>query len=360
MSSHSGDAGNFWERSEQFRHQALEMHQQAQKLRKLGRDAPAQQAMTNSWAMLDEALKLCPSNHRARFLKASYAMNVENYELAKAESMKIYAALSREQVLGMHDSLLHLTIAHASKMLGDKDDALRFACEASQLFPKDPQVYMIYAELLDQAGETMQAEQMCRQALFRNGCEECVNKLSNENVYFTLCCLGSNLLHQGKYSEAEVILVRAVQLDSTCFHAYDHLSEVYHCQGRHKEAFHAVKKAAEHNPTDHSLQTRVNAFQAALQDAESPVTQDSARTSSIQSEDGQLIQPLAAHAMDYHDIVHNPDKHGFSKQKSYSDCSTADSMRLNEGGHVPAQRKMKKQKDQGLEDSWFACCFDRM
>merc|ERR1719171_2395440 len=103
--------------------------------------------MVDAWTTLEEALQICPWNHRARFLKASCAMNAENFELAKAEAEKIYNSLSREQVVAMNDSLLHLTITHASKMLGDMDNAIHYAAEAVHLFPQDAQAYMVYGEL---------------------------------------------------------------------------------------------------------------------------------------------------------------------------------------------------------------------
>lgn len=365
MSSQSGNAGNLFQRSEEFRTQALEMHQQAKKLGSLGHHAAAKQEMKNAWDMLDEALRLCPSNHRARFLKASYAMSAEDYELARAEAIKIYTSLSREQVQGMHDSLLHLTICHACKMLGEKEEALRFAHEGTQLFPNDPQIYMICGELFDQVGESIRAEQACRQALLLHDKEGCTHKLSKENVYFTLSCIGSNLLQQGKYSDAEMFLIKAAHIDSSSSHAYDHLSEVYHCQGRHREALDAAKKAAESNPNDHSLQARVNAFQAALQDAEGRVVPESPRAPSlVQNKDQHVVQAPAARAGDYYDAIHNPASYDIEDKKSsgskdWSDCSTTDSMRVPKGAQKKVPPPVQKQNGDAL-DSWFACCFDRM
>ena len=42
--------------------------------------------VTNAWFALEEALALCPTNHRARFLLVSCAMNADDYPRAKAEA----------------------------------------------------------------------------------------------------------------------------------------------------------------------------------------------------------------------------------------------------------------------------------
>merc|ERR1719248_314517 len=107
---------------------------------------------------------------------------------------------------------------------------MKFATEAVQTFPKDPQAYMVLGELCDQSGQKSQAEYMCRQALLHNDNPDCKHPLSPQNVLFTLCCLGSSLIQQGKHSEAEVFLVRAARLDGDSSLPYKHLSEVYHRQ----------------------------------------------------------------------------------------------------------------------------------
>ena len=42
--------------------------------------------VTNAWFALEEALALCPTNHRARFLLVSCAMNADDYPRAKTEA----------------------------------------------------------------------------------------------------------------------------------------------------------------------------------------------------------------------------------------------------------------------------------
>merc|ERR1719214_255067 len=83
----------------------------------------AQAEVTNAWYALDEALEICPENHRARFLLVSCSMNAEDFGRAKKEALTIYRDLSRQQLREMDDSVLHLSIAHASKMCEENDEA---------------------------------------------------------------------------------------------------------------------------------------------------------------------------------------------------------------------------------------------
>merc|ERR1719183_1081607 len=125
--------------SEQKRQDALECIERARQFQSQEDMEGAQTEVTNAWYRLDEALAICPSNHRARFLLVSCAMNADDYQKAKVEAARIYQDLSREQLAQMKDSVLHLSIAHASKMLGETDDAIHFALEATTFYPDDPQ-----------------------------------------------------------------------------------------------------------------------------------------------------------------------------------------------------------------------------
>merc|ERR1719248_562895 len=122
----------------------------------------------------------------------------------------------------MDDPVLHLSISHACKMLGKLDDALRYAREAIQLYPKNPKPYMVVGDLCDCTGQVKQAEYNCRQALLRTQSQDCTDKLSTQEEFLTLCCLGSNLLWQGSHKEAETFLVRASQLSNSSPLAYKH------------------------------------------------------------------------------------------------------------------------------------------
>merc|ERR550514_19241 len=91
-----------------------------------GQDAQAASLVAQAWARLEESLALCAANHRTRFLLVNCAMNADNYERAKMEGLRIYQDLSGEQLRRMDDAVLHLSIAHASKMLGDTEDAIKY------------------------------------------------------------------------------------------------------------------------------------------------------------------------------------------------------------------------------------------
>jgi len=188
--------------SEAKRQEALELIERARHYQDQGDVESSQTEVTNAWYALDEALTICPSNHRARFLLVSCAMNAEDYARAKLEALTIYKDLSSEQLSSMGDSVLHLSIAHASKMLGDVDEALQFANEASELYPNDPQPFMVLGELLEAVGRNEEAEHNCRQALLRNDSPDCQHILNQQNVFFTLCCLTSfgapGAMHRGR------------------------------------------------------------------------------------------------------------------------------------------------------------------
>lgn len=175
----------------------------------------AQDELAAAWVALDDALRLFPRNHRARFLLVSCAMNADDYERAKKEALQIYELLSQEQLVAMGDSVLHLSLAHATKMLGETEEAMRYASEAAELYPFDPQPMMVLGELNEAQGRLPDAERGCREALRRNEDPQTRPqlRLSPQNFYFTLCCLGSSLLRQGKFAEAEPVIRQALKED---------------------------------------------------------------------------------------------------------------------------------------------------
>ena len=52
-------------------------------------------------------------------------------------------------------------------MLGETDDSIHFATEATKLYPGDPQPYMVLGELYEANGQNHEAEEKCRQAMVR-------------------------------------------------------------------------------------------------------------------------------------------------------------------------------------------------
>lgn len=333
--------------SEQKRHEALEMIQSARKFRAEGNMEAAQQEMSNVWAALDQSLWLCPLNHRARFLKVSCAMNVQDFQTAKTEAKRIYEALSVDQMKDMDDSMLHLSIVHACKMIGETDEALRFAREAVQLYPTDPQAYMVLGELCDSMGQIAQAEYMCRQALMNNDAPGCGHPLSPQNVYFTLCCLGSSLVRQGKQTEAEGFLVRAVGIDNGHPLAYKHLSDVYQRQNRMTEALQMAQKSFECDGSDTSMRARIQMLQqqgAADGGGEGLATDEHGET--MNANRTRLQAPAAAAGPVHTDGM----------ESVHSERLTP---RQVQQGTSPEQSRKAPVKREEPADDWFACCLER-
>jgi len=219
--------------------------------------------MGEAWTLLEESIRLYPNNHRARFLIVSCAMTEDKFERAKSEGTIIFKSLSPEQRKQMGDAALHLSLAHASKMLGEVDDAIQYAKEASELYPSDPHPHMILGELYEAHGSAHDAERECREALRYRTEDSSNHALKSQSVYFTLCCLSASLTRQEKYSEAEKFLAEAVDVDPTSTLALRHLVDVYHFQNRIKDALDLAQKIAEHDPGDENVQEKIAILQRA-------------------------------------------------------------------------------------------------
>jgi len=262
MAGHSLPVGDdALSRSEQKRMRSLELLEEARRFEAAGDTEAAVRNTELAWTELEASLKICPWNHRARFLLVSCAMNADNYERANKEGMLIYKELSRDQLCRMNDAVLHLSLAHASKMLGRIDEAKRFALEASQLYGDDPHPHMILGELYEASGQDAEAEATCRQALLHNEKDSCKHKLTEQSVYFTLCCLGASLIKQRKLAEAEQSLQRAVRLDPESTLAQRHLIDVYHFQQRWDEAMALASKVVEMDPDDREIREKLEILQ---------------------------------------------------------------------------------------------------
>ena len=130
-------------------------------------------------------------------------------------------------------------------MLKDVKDAMRYANEANELYPENPQSYMVLGELYDSVNEDELAEKFCRQAIFHNDAPNCKHPLNAHNVFFSLCCLGGSLIKQQKYSEAEKFLTKAAKVDQDSTLALRQLVEVYAQQDRKEFAILTAKRVVE-------------------------------------------------------------------------------------------------------------------
>jgi len=245
------------ELSETRRREALDHIERAGRCRNDGDDEGARQQLEEARKALEAALEVCPVNHRARFLLVSCLMSSEDYTKAKSEALYIHKALSQDQLKGMEDPLLHLSLVQACKMLGDLGDAIYFAEEATLLYPSDPQPFVVLGELLQRRGDHTRAEESLSEALMRTDDPICRHPLSSENLLFALCSLAHNLVRLGKFAEAEKFAVRGVQLNSDSPLALKQLAEVYYCQGRLPEALQIIRRAARSDPTDEEVKERV-------------------------------------------------------------------------------------------------------
>merc|ERR1719335_1450642 len=116
-----------------------------------------------------------------------------------------------------------------------------------------------------------------------NDSPNCKHQLNSQNVFFTLCCLGSCLVKQGKFSEAELFIHKAIQIDATSTLGFRHLVDVYHFQGRFPEALQAANKIREMDPTDTEILHKIDMIRQDMN--RGPGTMDDRSLPNRQSED---------------------------------------------------------------------------
>lgn len=251
--------------SEAQRRHALQLLDDARKCQQENRPDDATSKMMEARKALEKSLELCPANHKARILLVSYTINSEEYELSMKEALTIYNDLSKEQLRNMKDPVLHLSITHCAKMLSDIDTAISYAKEATEMYAEDPQPYMILGELYTSMGQHPEAEHQCRQALRFNDSPSSKNTLTQQNVYFTQCCLSASLIKQHKYTEAELYLTRAIQIDDRSTLAMHHLVNVYYFQNRKEDAMKVATHIQKLDPADSTIEQKIELIRNAEQ-----------------------------------------------------------------------------------------------
>merc|ERR1719160_1243358 len=192
-------------------------------------------------------------------------MNLEQYHNAKKEALKLYNDLSEEQRRKMSDPILHLTLARTCQLLGEPKEAEKYAREAADLFPNYPQPYMVLGEVYEQQHLYPEAEQECRQCLFFNDLPDSRSKMEPQDVYYTLCCLGTALTGQAKYTEAEIALSRALELNLREQLAYRCLIQVYLTQSKPQLALTVATRCATLHPDDTYLKQTIQAIELEIQ-----------------------------------------------------------------------------------------------
>lgn len=326
------------------------------------RDAPSANArlekMKQAEALLLEALEINPKNHRARFLLVSTAMSIEDFARAKKEGIEIYNSLSQEQRRKMADAVLHISLTHASKMLGDMDDALKYCLEAAELFPDDPHPHMILGELYEAKEQHSKAERKCHDALQANDAPNCKHPLNSQSLYFTKCCLGAVLMRQDKYAESEKYLKNAQSMKQPHTLAMRYLVDCYECQGRHDEALHLAEEILAQDPSDDDVRGKIEAKKKA--------SSGKADKSGYNSDtDVQTTGYKSGYKSD------KSDKSGYNSDgrwaytesggASHSEDITVTSKKKSNHRGRSGESKTSKERSQSSDDkdSFLCCCFDK-
>lgn len=251
-------------RSEQLRVEALQHTQNARQCQAAGDTEGAQREVDAAWDAVGKALEICPGNHRARFLLVSFAMNADDWDRALAEGKRIYNDLSRQQLTQMKDSVLHLSIAHACKILDKISEAITYADEAAMLFPDDPQVFMSLAELRLMQDDAKEAERHCREALRLHEHPGCTHKLGRQNILFTMCCLSNSMQQQNRQNDAEEYLNAAYEVDHNSTLVLKNLVDLHESLGNTREAIEYAEQLLRVDPQDTQNRLRIDHLRGQL------------------------------------------------------------------------------------------------
>lgn len=197
------------EQSERDRLEAIASIQRGRQASLEGDDGASELALDDAWRCLERSLVHNPGNQRARILLVACAITKEDFERAREEALRIHGGLSLQQLRDLGDSVLHMSICKASLMLGNTEESARFANEAAQLWPEDPQPLAVLGELAEKAGRDSDAERFSRQALLFHDDPQCRTRLRPDGLITALCCLGGVLHRRDRHAEAEELLLRA-------------------------------------------------------------------------------------------------------------------------------------------------------
>eukprot|EP00746_Dinoflagellata_sp_MGD_P010681 gnl/MRDRNA2_/MRDRNA2_122145_c0_seq1.p1 gnl/MRDRNA2_/MRDRNA2_122145_c0~~gnl/MRDRNA2_/MRDRNA2_122145_c0_seq1.p1 ORF type:complete len:384 (+),score=94.16 gnl/MRDRNA2_/MRDRNA2_122145_c0_seq1:78-1229(+) len=222
-------------------------------------DEEAAEFTKQAKANVAKALEIDPTNNLARFVSMSIAMQNVEFSEAKTEGLWIYRSMTKDQLKRAGDAVLLLSLSHASKMLNEKDDAIKFAREAVAMYPTDPHPHMALGNLLEASqdeADMVEAEQECRRALELHRSPTCKHPMNSKSVYYIHCCLGAALIHQRKFKEAEEVLNKAIESEPNASLAIRHLADAYHYQGREDEALQKINQAASLDPDDPEIQQK--------------------------------------------------------------------------------------------------------
>merc|ERR1712224_928304 len=134
------------------------------------------------------------------------------------------------------------------------------------------------------------------------GSPHCRHPLNPQNVYFTLCCLGAALIHQGKYSEAEMFLTQATKLDSMSTLALRHLVDVYDFQSRPEEALSFATRISKMDPADEEIKQKIAAMQSKSPRSSTHVASSAGARDLPEGSSQEIMPPLTTrdHGSNHH------------------------------------------------------------
>ena len=218
-------------------------------------------------------------------------------------------------------SPIHVTLGLVREDLGDLDGSIKELEQAWQLDPANDEARNLLSQAYDQAGRLLEAQTLLKDAIQRNPASwinyndlgvfyyrhqqysqaeplfRAATELApgNPKAFYNL---GGMYAVQGKFKEAETVLLRAIAIKPTAG-AYSNLGTVLRSQGRYEESAGMLQKAVELGPGDYRLWSNLgNAYalagnQAKATQAYEKAIQTIEKTLVRQPRNGPLLQSLA-------------------------------------------------------------------
>lgn len=371
-----GQEGSFssLQESEKLRVEALHLAGVAKDFVAKGDKEQAERYLRKASEVLEQALVVRPNNHKARFLLVSLSMNRFDYDRALVEGLKIYKVFSKDHFRRMNDAVLHLSLAHASKMLEDSTQAVKFAKEATELFPDDPHPYMVLGELYETQGLDEEGSQLCRTALKRHEDPQCRHPLNHQSIYYTLCCLGACLIRLGELPEAETFLQRTRQYEGHGILGLKYLIDIRFAQHRRQDALDLCREALEIDPNDDDIHQKIevlstspSAPSADLPHAEHDDTQAGERVGHAARHPNVPKLPLSGGNFPEEVVVdtnhhhqHQPTTTDGSPSHSDDEETLGASPRLDTTKDLTHRSSAAENEAHSKDnDGFFFCCFER-
>lgn len=184
-------------------------------------------------AKLEEILKIVPDSDKIRFYLGAVHEELKHYDLAVTEFKRVPATSSF-----YGESTLHA--AYLLKVQKKNDDAVKLLQGGIAARPDVPQMYSLYASILDEGGKYPEAQKMLEGAL----------KQFPENVQLHFF-LGNIFDRQGNKPETIKEMQKVIELDPNHTQGLNYLAFTYAELGQHLEdAESMARRAAQFEPQD--------------------------------------------------------------------------------------------------------------